>query len=162
MNTSRITFLNEINDLSKTIPEGKLAYFRERLRLKLYDVIMAAFDDLEKEGALTRADLARRINKDPAQITKFFASPGNWTVDTISDLALGVGGCELDLGLKRLCDMPARNSTHLDLITTHKKASHHGRKLEALNEGVKQEYAMEYIIKSTTDHQGADCVRTAK
>lgn len=97
MTTSPISFLAEIGDMDRKtpIPEGKLAYFRERGKNRLYDFIIGRFVAREKASQLTRADLARRINKKPEQITRWLASPSNWTLDTISDLMLAIYGSEL-------------------------------------------------------------------
>ena len=35
--------------------------------------------------------MARRIHKRPEQITRLLGAPGNWTLDTVSDLLLGMG-----------------------------------------------------------------------
>ena len=77
------------------IPEGKLAYFRERQRNRLYDFIVSRFLEKERKQELSRAELARKIHKKPEQITRFLSSPGNWTLDTISDLMLGISDAEI-------------------------------------------------------------------
>jgi hypothetical protein len=80
-----------------TIPVGKIAYFRERLRNRLHEVVFLEFLRQQDAYGLTKAELARRIGKPPERITRLLAAPGNWTLDTVSDLLLGMAS-ELDLG----------------------------------------------------------------
>jgi hypothetical protein len=82
-------FLSEVASGDR-IPPGKLAYFQERTRNNLYDYVVTRFLQQEKERGLTRAKLARRIGKSPEIITRLLGAPGNWTIDTISDLLLGI------------------------------------------------------------------------
>ncbi len=83
-------FLSEILEGS-VIPEGKLAYFRARLSNRLHELVLSTFLKVEKRDQFSRADLAKRIGRKPEQITRWFASPGNWELDTVSDLLLGMG-----------------------------------------------------------------------
>lgn len=107
------SFLKEII-ADEVIPEGKLAYFRERQKGRLYDFILKQFLEKEREAHFTKADLARRINKSPAQITRWFSSPSNWTLDTISDLMLGVCGGELGFSDSAFTNAVPRNFSQLD------------------------------------------------
>ncbi len=94
MNTSqKKPFLSEVLDGEK-IPLGTLSYFRERFRDRLYDLVAEEFLKQEKEGNLTRAEVARRIGRRPEQITRWLAAPGNWTLETVSDLLLAVAKSE--------------------------------------------------------------------
>ena len=91
MTTSQQTsFLSEILE-GKEIPPGKIAYFRERLRNRLYDLVVTEFLSQQKTQQLTRADVARRIGRRPEQLTRWLGAPGNWTLDTVSDLLLAMG-----------------------------------------------------------------------
>jgi len=97
MSTSQAQFLMEVLDLDNHdgISLHKLAYFRERLRNRLHQVILSRFLTLEDSRGFTRADLAHRIGREPTQITRWLGAPGNWTLDTVSDLLLGMAS-ELD------------------------------------------------------------------
>lgn len=101
MTTSPTAFLHEIVNY-QPIPAGKLAYFRARLQDRIYNLVTREFLRKENANQMSRSDLADRLGKDPAQITRHFASPGNWTLDTISDLLLGVAASELEIGLSHL------------------------------------------------------------
>jgi hypothetical protein len=90
MSTSQMQFLTEILE-GEVIPLGKLAYFRERLRNRLHQLVIREFVRQEDINRLTRAELARRIGRAPEQITRWLGAPGNWTLDTVSDLMLGMG-----------------------------------------------------------------------
>lgn len=70
---------------------GELAYFQSRLKNRLHQLVLREF---EKSG-LNRAELARRIQKKPEQITRWLNSPGNLRIDTLSDLLLGTSYAEL-------------------------------------------------------------------
>ena len=99
------SFLHEIENFL-VIPLEKLAYFRARLQDRIYDLIVREFLRKVEAGEITKADLAERIDKDPAQITRYLASPSNWTLDTISDLLLGICASELSLGIQPLRVIP--------------------------------------------------------
>ncbi len=73
------------------IPVAMLAYFRGRLGNKIHELVLTEFAAQEREGKTSRAELARKIRRKPEQITRWLGSPGNWTLDTLSDLLLGMG-----------------------------------------------------------------------
>lgn len=68
-----------------------LGYLRAQFKNRLHQLVIAEFEKKE-EGGFTKAELARRIHKKPEQITRLLGAPGNWTLDTVSDLLLGMGG----------------------------------------------------------------------
>jgi len=105
MTTSQTPFLTEILE-GEVIPLGKLAYFRERLRNRLHQLVIREFARQEDIHRLTRAELARRIGRAPEQITRWLGAPGNWTLDTVSDLMLGMG-TEPGFEIERLADRAA-------------------------------------------------------
>lgn len=74
-----------------TVPLAKLAYFRQRLKNRMHQLVLREFRRLERMG-LSRAELARRIHRKPEQITRWLGSPSNWTLDTLSDLMIAMGG----------------------------------------------------------------------
>ena len=106
--SQEMSFLHEIEE-SEPIPLHKLAYFRERQRTRAYDLIISKLLELERDGLLTRAELARRIGRTPEQIARWIGAPGNWTSDTMSDLMLGMGS-EVGLSDIPLLDRPNRDS----------------------------------------------------
>jgi hypothetical protein len=90
---SQTTFLSDVLG-DEPIPAGKLAYFQARLSNVLHEVVLKRFMELESKTGLTRAELARRLGRKPEQVTRWLGSPGNWTLETVSDLLIGMG-CEL-------------------------------------------------------------------
>jgi hypothetical protein len=96
-----VPFLHEIENFL-VIPPEKLAYFRARLQDRIYDLIVREFLRKEEAKEMTRSSLAQRIDKDPAQITRWLSNPGNWTLETISDFMLGVCAAELSIGIQPL------------------------------------------------------------
>lgn len=92
MTTFQEQLLIEVCDVfGGTVPLETRLYFRERLRRRLHDLVLNEFAKLEAEG-FTRAQLGRRVGKTPAQITRYLGGPGDWTLDTVSDLLLAMGG----------------------------------------------------------------------
>ena len=89
-NTSQTSFLSNLLGPDPIAPH-KVAYFRARLSNRLHDLVLRQFASLEAEGKINRSLLARRIGRKPEQITRWFGSPGNWTLETLSDLLLGMG-----------------------------------------------------------------------
>lgn len=111
MTTSpKTSFLSEVEN-GEPIPLGKLAYLRERQRNRLYSFIVKKFLEQEKKSGLTRAELARRINRRPEQVTRWLGAPGNWTLDTVADLLVGIAAEELQPASVSLLGRAARNHT---------------------------------------------------
>ena len=95
------------------IPPAKRAYFQERLRGRIFDFILGQFL-AEEENGLTQAKLARRIGKTADVISRWLGAPSNMTIDTISDLLLGIGPEELELSSSPLLHRSPVNYSHLD------------------------------------------------
>jgi len=82
---------SEARGADTAIPVAMRAYFRGRFGNKIHELVLAEFAAQEHEGKTSRAELARKIRRKPEQITRWLGSPGNWTLDTLSDLLLGMG-----------------------------------------------------------------------
>jgi len=117
MTTPQTSFLSEIED-GEPIPLGKLAYLRARTRNVLYDFIVTKFIEAKKDG-LSQAELARRIGKKPEVINRLLGSPGNWRIDTISDLLVGIGAEELEPHSSSLLNRAPRNYDFPDWVLAH-------------------------------------------
>lgn len=102
MAISRTSFLSDILGAER-IPIGKLAYFRARLSNKIHELVLLEFARLERENKITKAELARKIGRKPEQVTRWLGAAGNWEIETLSDLLLGMG-CEPSLSLTRLAE----------------------------------------------------------
>ncbi|MGH7813214.1 MAG: helix-turn-helix domain-containing protein [Candidatus Binataceae bacterium] len=111
MITSPTSFLSEILEGigGKEIPPHQLAYFRVRLRNRIHDLVVSEFGRRQKVKKATKMDLARRIGREPAQITRWLSAPSNWTLDTISDLMIAMG-TEPALGVESLAERVVRDS----------------------------------------------------
>lgn len=116
MSTYQTHFLSEIRS-GEPIPEGKLAYLRERTKNRIYNYILKRFLQKESEEGFTRAELARRIGRRPEVITRILGAPGNWTLDTVSDLLVGICAEELEPCSAPLLDRSPRNYMGPDWIT---------------------------------------------
>jgi hypothetical protein len=86
MTTSHRT-LTTTTPTGDVLSAGDLAYFRERQSNRVYEAVFKAFVG----AGITKADLARKLKKKPEQITRWLSGPGNWTLDTVSDLLLALG-----------------------------------------------------------------------
>jgi hypothetical protein len=112
-------FLSEITDSSNVISAGKRAYFQERFRNQLYNLIISEF--VKRQNAdphFTQSSLARRIEKRPEQINRWLSSPGNWTIDTISDLLLGISGAEPEMNVSILSEQHSQNYNYPYWLTS--------------------------------------------
>lgn len=89
MSTFPKSFLSEPIGTAK-IPESTLIYFRMRLKQRIFSLIAKEF----KRSGLSQADLGRRLDKDPGQISRLLSGPGNLTIDTASDVLFALGGGE--------------------------------------------------------------------
>lgn len=117
MTISQMPFFTEISagHSGPVIPESKRVYFQTRLRNRLFDFILGKFLDEQKKG-LTKAILARRIGKTPDVINRWLGAPSNLTVDTMSDLLLGISAEELELSSFDPNELLTPNYMHSDWI----------------------------------------------
>jgi hypothetical protein len=68
-----------------------MAYAREYFRNMIFGELIMAFKSASEGGQFSRAELARRSRKRPEQITRWLSSPGNITIDVLSDLLMAMG-----------------------------------------------------------------------
>lgn len=92
---------------SEPIPLGTLAYFCARNKHRAYSLVIG---ELQNSG-LSQADLARRLRKSPAQLSRYLSGPGNWTLDTLSGLLFAISGAEPEYDVSYPLDLAPRNLT---------------------------------------------------
>jgi len=73
---------------SDKISVGTLGYVRARNRQRAYDLVVR---ELKKSG-ITQAELARRLGKGQDAVSRLLSRPGNWELDTLSDLLFAISG----------------------------------------------------------------------
>jgi hypothetical protein len=84
---------------------GTLSYFRQRNKGLMYDVVINEF---EKSG-ISQTDLAARLKRGTDQVSRWLGSPGNWTLDSTSDLLFAISGAAPTYGVDYPLNMPIRN-----------------------------------------------------
>jgi transcriptional regulator with XRE-family HTH domain len=68
-----------------------MGYFEGRFSGLVHQGLLKLLRTMEKQQGFSRRRLAHRLGKKPEQITRWFSSPANLTVATISNLFLGAG-----------------------------------------------------------------------
>ncbi|MGB3080941.1 MAG: helix-turn-helix domain-containing protein, partial [Saprospiraceae bacterium] len=72
-------------------------------------LIAARMDDCMKDIGLSKIDLARKLNKQPSEITKWLSGTHNFTMETLTDIAFALNVNVRDLLLTNE-DLEARNA----------------------------------------------------
>lgn len=104
------------------VPPSTFAYFRARNRHRLYTIVMREF----KKSGITQADLARRLGKGTDVVCRLLGAPGNWQIDTASDLLFAISGAEVEYNVGYPLARPPRNFKRPDWVDkgiTHSKSS---------------------------------------
>ena len=122
MSSSRTISPKEL-DGSNPISLGTREYFRARLRNRLYNFIVSKYVAREKAGTLNQRALATRIRRRPEVVNRLLAAPGNWTLDTVSDLLLGIGPEELDMSATSVINRPTRNFSGVSALDDYQRRS---------------------------------------
>jgi hypothetical protein len=99
------------------IPPDKLGYLHARTTYAFYDFVLRKFLSASEHKNLTKAELARRIGKSPAVVNRLLASPGNWTLETLSSLLAGICAEEFIPSSKSLLHRKPRNFAEPDWIS---------------------------------------------
>lgn len=117
MTTSPTQFFSELaaGHNGPTIPEPERVYFQTRLRNRMFSFILRKFLDESKNG-LTKAILARRTGKSPEVINRILGAPSNLTLDTVSDMLLGISAEELKLDSDSTLVQSSTNYDHSDWV----------------------------------------------
>ena len=107
-----------------------LGYLNERVRNGFYDYVLRRFHEAAERDGLTKASLARRLGLAPARVTRLLGSPGNWTLDTVSELLVGICREELRPRSEPYLQRAARNYRSEDVLrslapTQHSRGVNH-------------------------------------
>lgn len=79
---------------SDPVPPPTLEYMRTRNRMRLFDLIHKEFS----RSGITRTQLAKRMGRGLDRVSHLLGAPGNWTLDTASDLLFAISGAEISYG----------------------------------------------------------------
>lgn len=74
----------------RPIPARQLRYFAARTQNDAHDLVLECYERARQAG-MTRAEIARRLQKRPEQVTRWLGSPANWTLETLSNLLVALG-----------------------------------------------------------------------
>lgn len=96
------------------IPAWEFAYFQARNRSRVHDLVLNEF----KKSGLTQAELARRMNKRPDVVCRLIGAPGNWGLDTLSDLLFAISHAEAGYSIVHPLEEPPRNYRHPDWLSS--------------------------------------------
>jgi hypothetical protein len=96
------------------VPAGALAYLQARNRSRAYEAVINEF----VRSGISQATLARRMSKRPEQINRLLGAPGNWTLDTVSDLLFAISGAEPIYGVQFPLKEPPRNYQQPEWLTS--------------------------------------------
>lgn len=88
-----------------------IGYFQGSTKDNAHEEILRIFLESSERDGVTRAFIARRIGKTPEQITRWLGAPGNWTLDTLTNLAIAMG-YRPRVTLERLSDIRQSNQSH--------------------------------------------------
>lgn len=94
------------------VPPGTFGYFQARNKHNAYDLVIGEF----VSSGLSQADLARRLGKGPDMVCRLLSGPGNWTLDTLSDLMFAISGAAPVFSLEYPLNKPRRNQVGPDWL----------------------------------------------
>ena len=100
---------------NEPLSDYALGYLNERVRNSFYDYVLRRFHEATEKEGLTKATLARRLGLEPARVTRLLGSPGNWTLDTVSELLVGICREELRPRSEPYLERSVRNFQTEDL-----------------------------------------------
>jgi transcriptional regulator with XRE-family HTH domain len=87
------------------------SYFEQRFRNRIYEGVVHALENECKAKKWKRKDLAERTGRKESQISRWLSGPGNWTLDTVSDLLFAIDA-ELDFKVTGFKDKKKKNEYH--------------------------------------------------
>lgn len=79
-------FFTKIGSKSKR----ESSYYKQRLKNRVYSHIISFIRERAGAEKITKKEYADRLGKDPGQVSRLLAKPGNWTLETIAELLLAM------------------------------------------------------------------------
>ncbi len=64
----------------------EMYYYRQRFKNAVFSRLQKFFVDEAERTGITKKDIATRLRRDPAQISRWLSNPSNLTIETLSDL----------------------------------------------------------------------------
>lgn len=86
---------------------GEFSYWRTRNRMHVFELVLKEFE----KSDLSQVELATRMGKGADRICRLLGAPGNWTLDTVSDLLYAISAAEVKYDVAYPLDKPKRNLT---------------------------------------------------
>ncbi len=99
-----MTLLSSRRNGESSESRDRADYGFARLRDQVFDAVTALWRRRKAEG-LTQKELAARIGRDPAWVSRNLAAPGNWTLRTAGELIQALEG-EAEINVAALEDRP--------------------------------------------------------
>ncbi len=90
MLTSQNQLLLSELKVSKPISAKRLAFYRRRFQNRIHSLVLHTFKEQEEKTGLTQKELADRTGHRPENINRWLSIAGNWELNTVSDLLLGM------------------------------------------------------------------------
>ena len=87
----------------------EIFYYRQRFKNRVFNRLSSFFAQESERSGITKREIAERLGKDPAQITRWLSGPGNVTIDTLSDLLFAMGAEPEPPQIVRFADRPKPN-----------------------------------------------------
>jgi transcriptional regulator with XRE-family HTH domain len=87
-------------------------YYRQRFKNRVHESLTAFFAEEAERRGITKQDIAESIDRDPAQISRWLNSSSNLTLESISDLLLGLDAEMDDPRITRFENKPILNYVH--------------------------------------------------
>ena len=94
------------------VPETTREYFRTRNKMRAFTLVHDAF----AASGISQATLAARLGLGPDRISRLLGAPGNWTLDTLSDLLFAISGAEAAFHIDHPLREPARGKRQPDWL----------------------------------------------
>lgn len=89
-----------------TIPVALRSYFAQRLLNRVHQELLTLIRRMEaNDSEFSKRKLAKRLDKKPEQLSRWLSYPSNMTLETVSDLFIGMC-CELELTVKFISSEP--------------------------------------------------------
>lgn len=118
-----MTISPSLSSISVLPADGKptdeqMAFFGYRFRSEQHQLVLSLF----RKSGIAQKELARRMGRDPAQVTKWLAGSANWTSETFGQILLALGyvpsvaATPFDTAVKRCDPAPASGQAPTNVV----------------------------------------------